>query len=64
MHCKGHISFCGAFFCLKNSETYDAWGNHKIFPAQGIDISTDSSYNGDLGHLNPYILFVPLGTYG
>ncbi len=31
-------------------------GNHKIFSAQGIDISTNVSYNGDVAHLTIYTI--------
>ena len=39
---------------LQARYVYDAWGNHKIFNAQGIDISTNSSYNDHVGRINPF----------
>ena len=32
---------------------YDAWGNHKIYSAEGIDISNNSQYNEHVGNINP-----------
>ncbi len=32
---------------------YDAWGNHRVFNAEGIDITNDSQYNTHVGNLNP-----------
>ena len=33
---------------------YDAWGNHRIFTAGGVDITDDSSYNNNVLKLNPF----------
>ena len=32
---------------------YDAWGYHKVYSADGIDISNNSQYNEHVGNLNP-----------
>lgn len=33
---------------------YDAWGNHRIFTAGGVDITDNSSYNNNVLKLNPF----------
>lgn len=33
---------------------YDAWGNHRIFNASGVDITDNSSYNNNVLKLNPF----------
>lgn len=33
---------------------YDAWGNHRIFNASGVDITDNSSYNSNVLNLNPF----------
>ncbi len=35
------------------SYEYDAWGNHRVFNADHLDITNDEGYNNHVGNINP-----------